>query len=140
MTFSDSGAHVSQIADSSIQTHLLAYWVREREAFTLEEGIRMLTDVPAQAWAFTGRGRVQEGFVADLNVLDPETVAPQLPTIEHDFPAGARRLVQKATGLRATIVAGEVVVDDGQPTDARPGKLLRNPLAQGESTAQAARA
>ena len=49
MTFSDSGAHVSQIADSSIQTHLLAYWVREREAFTLEEAIRMLTDVPARA-------------------------------------------------------------------------------------------
>src|SRR5262249_20702213 len=52
MTFSDSGAHVSQIADSSIQTHLLAYWVREREAFALEEAIHMLTDVPARAWSF----------------------------------------------------------------------------------------
>src|SRR5439155_21372791 len=66
MTFSDSGAHVSQIADSSIQTHLLAYWVRQREAFTFEEAIRMLTRVPATAWGFADRGVVREGFVADL--------------------------------------------------------------------------
>jgi N-acyl-D-aspartate/D-glutamate deacylase len=129
MTFSDSGAHVSQIADSSIQTHLLAYWVREREAFTLEEGVHMLTGVPARAWDFRDRGLVREGYVADLNVLDPATVAPELPTVVHDFPAGARRLLQKATGFRATIVSGEVVVDDGAPTGARPGKLLRNALA-----------
>jgi N-acyl-D-aspartate/D-glutamate deacylase len=126
MTFSDSGAHVSQIADSSIQTHLLAYWVREREAFTLEEAIRMLTDVPARAWDFSGRGLVREGYAADLNVLEPGTVAPELPTVEHDFPAGARRLVQKASGFRATIVAGDVVVDRGEPTGNRPGRLLRH--------------
>jgi N-acyl-D-aspartate/D-glutamate deacylase len=130
MTFSDSGAHVSQIADSSIHTHLLAYWVREREAFTLEHAIRMLTDVPARAWSFSDRGLVREGYVADLNVLDPHTVAPELPTVERDFPAGARRLVQKATGIRATLVGGQVVVDDGQLTDARPGTLLRNALAE----------
>ena len=76
MTFSDSGAHVSQIIDCSIQTHLLAYWVREREAFTLEEAVRMITLAPATAWGLADRGLVREGFVADLNVFDPDAVAP----------------------------------------------------------------
>ncbi len=119
MTFSDSGAHVSQISDASIQTHLLAYWVREREAFTLEEAVRMITLAPATAWGFADRGLVREGFVADLNVFDPDRVAPELPTVEHDLPAGARRLVQKATGFRATVVGGEVVL---AATASTPGR------------------
>ncbi len=125
MTFSDSGAHVSQIADSSIQTYLLSYWVRTKQAFTFEEAVRMLTSVPATAWGFTDRGVVREGAAADLNVVDPERVAPELPTVEHDLPAGARRLVQRSTGFRATIVAGEPVLVDGEPTGRLPGKLLR---------------
>ena len=72
---------------------------------------------------------MREGFVADLNVFDPDTVGPELPTVQHDLPAGARRLVQKATGFRATVVGGEVVLDDGEHTGARPGQLLRGPLA-----------
>jgi N-acyl-D-aspartate/D-glutamate deacylase len=129
MTFSDAGAHVSQIADSSIQTHLLAYWVREREAFTLEEAVRMITLVPATDWGFADRGLVREGFVADLNVFDPDRVGPELPTVEHDLPGGARRLVQKASGFRATVVGGRVVLRDGGHTGALPGRLLRGPLA-----------
>ena len=56
MTFSDSGAHMSQICDSSIHTHLLGYWVREQGEFTLEEGVRMITLAPALAWGFADRG------------------------------------------------------------------------------------
>jgi N-acyl-D-amino-acid deacylase len=130
MTFSDSGAHVSQIADSSIQTHLLAYWVRDRQAFTLEEAVRMLTSVPAGAWGFLDRGLVREGYAADLNVFDPSEVAPELPTVENDLPTGARRLVQKAAGFRATIVRGEIVLCDGEHTGALPGQLLRGPLVR----------
>ena len=118
MTFSDAGAHVSQISDVSIQTHLLAYWVRERQAFTLEEAVRMITLVPATAWGLADRGLVREGFVADLNVFDPDRVGPELPTVQHDLPAGARRLVQKATGFRATVVGGEVVLEEGEHTGA----------------------
>jgi N-acyl-D-aspartate/D-glutamate deacylase len=130
MTFSDSGAHVSQIADSSIQTYLLSYWVRTKEAFTFEEAVRMLTSVPAKAWGFADRGVVRTGAVADLNVVDPARVAPQLPTVEHDLPAGARRLVQRSTGFRATIVAGEPVLVDGEPTGRLPGSLLRGPVGR----------
>ena len=129
MTFSDSGAHVSLIMDSSIHTHLLAYWVRERKAFTLEEGVKMITLTPAMAWGFTDRGLLRQGCIADLNVFDPATIAPEIPTIEHDLPAGARRLKQKSKGIMATIVAGKVAFRHGDHTGALGGKLLRSTAA-----------
>lgn len=125
MTFSDAGAHVSQVSDCSIQTHLLAYWVRQRQAFTLEEAVQMLTLKPAIAWGFSDRGLLREGLVADVNVFDPETVSPQLPEIIDDLPGGGKRLTQRATGFLATVVAGEVVHRDGVHTGALPGRLLR---------------
>src|SRR5438552_9325867 len=130
VTFSDSGAHVSQIVDSSLQTHLLSHWVRERQVFTLEDAVRMLTLVPATHWGFADRGLVREGFVADLVVFDPDTIAPEMPEVAHDLPAGARRLVQKARGVAATVVHGEVLLRDGKHTGALPGRLLRGPLAR----------
>jgi len=130
VTFSDSGAHVSQIIDSSLQTHLLSHWVRERQVFTLEQAVRMLTLVPATYWGFADRGLVREGFAADLLVFDPETIAPEMPEVVHDLPAGARRLVQKAAGIAATVVNGEVLLRDGKHTGALPGRLLRGPLAR----------
>jgi N-acyl-D-aspartate/D-glutamate deacylase len=129
VTFSDSGAHVSQIMDSSLQTHLLAHWVRDQQAFTLEEAVRNLTLAPATAWHFADRGLVREGFVADLNVIDPERVAPTMPEVVSDLPGGAKRLVQSSTGIRSTIVAGEEILVDGKPTGALPGVLLRGRLA-----------
>ena len=129
-TFSDSGAHVSQLMDASLQTHLLSHWVRERQAFTLEQAVRMLTLVPATHWGFADRGLVREGFAADLIVFDPDTIAPEMPEVAHDLPAGAQRLVQRARGIAATVVNGEVVLRDGKPTGALPGRLLRGPLAR----------
>ena len=126
MTFSDSGAHVSQIMDSSIQTHLLAFWVRQRQELALEEAVRMLTSATADAWGFTDRGRLQAGMAADLNVFDPDTVAPSMPEVVTDLPGGARRLRQGATGFKATIVAGQVVLADGESTGVFPGRLLRD--------------
>ncbi len=126
MTFSDSGAHVSLIMDSSIHTHLLAYWVRERNAFSLEEAVKMITLTPAIAWGLTDRGLLRHGGIADINIFDPATLAPQVPTIEHDLPTGARRLKQKSTGIMATIIAGKVAFRDGEHTGALRGKLLRS--------------
>src|SRR6185295_17545319 len=129
MTFSDSGAHVSLIMDSSIQTHLLAYWMRERNAFTLEEAVKMITLTPAMAWGFRDRGLVRQGCIADLNVFDPATIAPEMPTIEYDLPTGARRLKQKSSGIKATIIGGQVAFRDGEHTGALGGKLLRSTAA-----------
>ncbi len=125
MTFSDAGAHVGQIVDASIQTHLLAYWVREREALSLEEAIQMITRRPADIWRLHDRGLLRQGFAADITIFDPETVAPDLPRVVRDLPGGARRLIQTAKGYKATIVNGHVFLRDGQPTEARRGQLLR---------------
>ena len=129
VTFSDSGAHVSQIMDSSLQTHLLSHWVREKEAMTLEDAVRQLSFVPASHWKLAGRGLLREGWNADVVVFDPQTVEPQVPELTYDLPAGARRLKQKANGFLATVVNGEVVLRNNEHTGALPGQLLRGPLA-----------
>jgi N-acyl-D-aspartate/D-glutamate deacylase len=125
MCFSDSGAHVSQIFDSSIYTYLLAYWVRERQAMTLEAAIQMMTSRPADIWRLRGRGRLAPGYAADITIFDPDTVAPAMPHVVEDLPGKAKRIEQHAVGFVATIVNGEVLIRDGEPTDARPGRLLR---------------
>ena len=130
VTFSDSGAHVSQLMDSSLQTHLLAHWVREKQAFTLEQAVRMLTLVPATHWGFADRGLIREGMAADLVVFDPDTIAAEMPEVVHDLPAGAKRLTQRCRGIAATVVNGEVLLLDGKHTGALPGRLLRGPLAR----------
>ena len=103
--------------------------MRDRQAIPFEHAIRKLTFDPATAWGFLDRGLVRQGFAADLNVIDPATVGPALPEVAHDLPAGARRLTQKAHGMAATVVAGEVVLRQGEHTGALPGRLLRGPLA-----------
>jgi N-acyl-D-aspartate/D-glutamate deacylase len=130
VTFSDSGAHVSQLMDSSLQTHLLSHWVRTKQAFTLEQAVRMLTLVPATLWGFADRGLIREGMAADFVVFDPDTIAAEMPEVVDDLPAGARRLVQRTRGVAATVVNGEVLLREGKPTGALPGRLLRGPLAR----------
>ena len=113
MTFSDAGAHVSQIADASIQTHLLGHWVRNEQALPLAEAVHMITAVPAAAWGFADRGSLAEGMVADINIFDPDTVGPEVPTLRSDLPGGGIRLIQRASGFRATLVGGQVTFRDG---------------------------
>ena len=72
---------------------------------------------------------MREGLAADVAVFDPATIAPNMPEIVHDLPAGAKRFKQTATGIKATVVNGEVLLEDNEHTGAAPGKLLRGPLA-----------
>jgi len=129
-TFSDSGAHVCQEMGSSLQTHLLNYWVRQRQAFTLEEAVRKLTFDNASAWEIHDRGLVRTGYRADLVVFDERRVRPAMPTVQTDLPGGARRLVQKAEGIAATVVNGQVTLENGEPTGRTPGVLLHGPGAR----------
>jgi len=129
-TFSDSGAHVCQEMGSSLQTHLLSYWVRQRQAFTLEEAVRKLTFDNASAWEIHDRGLVRTGYRADLVVFDERRVRPAMPTVQTDLPGGARRLVQKAEGIAATVVNGQVTLENGEPTGRTPGVLLHGPGAR----------
>lgn len=129
-TFSDSGAHVAQEMGSSLQTHLLSYWVRKRAAFTLEEGVKKITRDNALAWDLTDRGLVREGYRADLVLFEEDRIRPTLPTVERDLPGGARRLVQKAEGIRATLVNGAVAFENGEATGAFAGSVFKGQLAR----------
>ena len=129
-TFSDSGAHQAQEMGSSLQTHFLHYWVNRRGAFTLEQAVRKMTHDNAQAFALPGRGLVKNGYEADLVLFEADRVRPHVPKIETDLPGGARRLVQKADGIRATIVNGAVTLENGESTGTFSGEVIRGPFAR----------
>jgi N-acyl-D-amino-acid deacylase len=130
VTFSDSGAHVSQIMDSSLQTNVFSQWVREREALTLEQAVRMVSFDTANLWGLHDRGLLRPGMAADVCIFDPKTIAPDLPEVVSDLPAGAKRFKQTATGILATVVNGEVLLKANEHTGAASGELLRGPLAR----------
>jgi N-acyl-D-amino-acid deacylase len=123
----DGGAHYGMICDASFPTFLLAHWARDREAgrFSVAEAVRQLTSVPARVAGLADRGRIAVGYKADLNVIDHAALRLHRPVIAYDLPAGGRRLDQTADGYVATIVSGELIAENGVPTDARPGKLIR---------------
>lgn len=123
----DGGAHYGMICDASFPTYMLAYWARDRASgrLTVAEAVRELTSVPARVAGLSDRGRIAVGYKADLNVIDHAALTLHKPVIAHDLPAGGRRLDQTADGYVATIVSGEVIAENGVPTDSRPGKLIR---------------
>ncbi|HSR55589.1 MAG TPA: amidohydrolase family protein, partial [Alphaproteobacteria bacterium] len=128
VTFGDSGAHIATIVNP-VQADLLGNWVRQRQAITLEAAVRKITFDIAAFWGLAKRGLLREGWHADICVFDPETIAPDLPELVHDLPTGAARILQKAIGIKETIVNGEVLMRGTQHTGALPGRLLRGSLA-----------
>ncbi|MDA2990415.1 MAG: amidohydrolase family protein [Actinomycetota bacterium] len=123
----DGGAHYGMICDASYPTFVLAHWARDRASGRLPvaEAVRQLTSVPARVAGLADRGRIAVGYKADLNVIDHDRLTLHRPVIAHDLPAGGRRLDQTADGYVATLVSGEVIAENGVPTSARPGKLIR---------------
>lgn len=122
---SDAGAHAALECGYGFSTHLLGYWVREKQLISLPEAVRKLTSMLADQLGFTDRGRIQEGLAADLVLFDPETINCLPPTIEQDLPADAKRFVQKASGIHYTIVNGDVLMENGEHTGNYPGHVLR---------------
>jgi N-acyl-D-amino-acid deacylase len=122
----DSGAHVGLIMDAGQPTWLLADWVRDRQVMSLEEAVRRLTSDTADLFGITGRGRLVEGAFADVNVIDLDALALPLPTVQRDFPLGASRYVQRASGYEATIINGSVFMEQGEHTGALTGVTLRS--------------
>jgi N-acyl-D-aspartate/D-glutamate deacylase len=121
----DAGAHTSQTCDVGVPTFTLAYWVRYRRAIALEAAVRKLTFDPASIWGLGGRGLVQPGWYADLNVIDLDRLDLGPLEVRHDLPGGAVNLSQGALGYCATIVNGQVLMRDGVHTGALPGRVLR---------------
>ncbi|HUP85997.1 MAG TPA: amidohydrolase family protein [Acidimicrobiales bacterium] len=126
---SDGGAHCGLICDVSMPTSLLTHWVRDRtrgERITVEQAVHLQTGRTAEIYAFTDRGTLEPGKRADVNLIDLDNLVLHAPEMAFDLPAGGRRLIQKVDGYRATFVAGEQTYDDGKPTGARPGALVRS--------------
>ncbi len=124
---SDGGAHVGFISDGSFPTFLLAYWARDakEQVFAVPEIIRRLTSDTARAAGLHDRGVLRPGLRADVNVIDMAALGLDAPRMVADLPAGGRRLLQRARGYVATIVAGAVTYRDGAATGALPGRLVR---------------
>ncbi len=123
---SDGGAHVQFQSGFGFSTRLLAEWVRDKKVMSLEQAVRRLTFNSASVFGLYDRGLLRPGMAADITIFDPDTVRPLPLEVVHDFPTGAKRIKEPAAGIRATVVNGEVLMEDGKHTGALPGRVLRN--------------
>ena len=128
MGLADGGAHCAIICDGSIPTTNVTLWTRDRSRgakLPLEVIVQKQTRDTARLYGMYDRGVVAAGYKADLNVIDYDRLRVRQPEIVHDLPGGAKRLIQRADGYVATIVSGQVVMREGEPTQARPGRVVR---------------
>jgi N-acyl-D-aspartate/D-glutamate deacylase len=127
---SDAGAHVDMLSMFDYPVALLAL-ARQRQALSVQEVVRLLTSVPADLYGLKGRGRIADGYRADLVLFDPQTVAPGRVSWQNDFPGGAGRLSGAPIGIESVFVNGVEIVNGGSLTGARPGRLLRSGVDTG---------
>ena len=123
---SDAGAHLDRMCGAPYTTAFLGDCLRGRRLASLEAAIAMLTDAPARLFGLRERGRIEQGWHADVVVFDPETVDSGTMRLVEDLPGGSARLFADAVGVDHVLVNGQPIVSGGQPTDARPGTLLRS--------------
>ncbi len=124
----DGGAHTGTICDASMPTFMLTHWTRDRsrgELLPLEYVVQKQTRDTARLYGLADRGTVEPGALADFNLIDYDALTLGAPFVTNDLPAGGRRLLQKASGYVATIKAGTVTFEHGEPTGALPGRLVR---------------
>jgi N-acyl-D-aspartate/D-glutamate deacylase len=128
MGLGDGGAHVGTICDASFITTLFTHWGRDRsrgERIDLPTLVKRQTHDTARAVDLHDRGTLEPGMKADINVIDFDNLRVRVPEIVHDLPLGGARLQQKADGYLATVVSGQVTYENGEATDALPGRLVR---------------
>jgi N-acyl-D-aspartate/D-glutamate deacylase len=125
---SDGGAHCGIICDASFPTYLLSHWTRDRtrgERLSIPFVVASQARKTALSVGLKDRGAIGAGYKADLNVIDYDRLNLRPPEVHYDLPMGGRRLLQPIDGYDATIVSGIITQRGGQPTGARPGRLVR---------------
>jgi N-acyl-D-aspartate/D-glutamate deacylase len=130
MGLSDAGAHCGLVCDSSMPTFMLTHWARDRKRgpkLALEEVVRAQTSTTAAFYGLQDRGMLHPGLKADVNVIDFDRLRLHAPEMQYDLPADGRRLMQRVEGYAATIVSGEITLENDQATGTLPGKLIRGP-------------
>lgn len=139
MGLGDGGAHYGLIVDSTYPTFVLQHWARDRvgRRLTLAQAVKAMTSQPASVLGFSDRGLIAPGKKADINVIDHAAMRMDAPRVVSDLPGGGRRLDQQAHGYRYTIVNGEVILKDDEPTGNLPGRLVKGAGATSKATAVA---
>jgi len=122
---SDAGAHMGYDARFGYATAFLGRWVRDHGIMPLEEAVAKLTFRVASIFGLNDRGLLRPGMAADIAVFDPATINTLEPEYAQDLPANETRMIQRAVGVPYTVVNGELVIENGAPTGAYPGKVLR---------------
>ena len=125
----DGGAHADRDDGSEWSTYFLSKWVRDAELFTLEEGVRRITSVPARVCGLDDRGTIAPGFGADLVLLDLEHLKLGTKSIVRDLPAEGERWRAEVEGIERVIVNGEAIVESNKITGQLPGAVLRTRAA-----------
>ncbi|MFH9006661.1 amidohydrolase family protein [Streptomyces afghaniensis] len=123
---SDAGAHLDRMCGAPYTTRFLGDCLRGRKLVGLEQAVKMLTDDPARLFGLRQRGRVREGWHADLVLFDPERIDAGPATLVHDLPGDSPRLDSRALGVRAVWVNGVEAIRDDVVTGAVPGRVLRS--------------
>ncbi|MGW0695801.1 N-acyl-D-amino-acid deacylase family protein [Streptomyces sp. NPDC002738] len=123
---SDAGAHLDRMCGAPYTTRFLGDCLRGRKLVPLEQAVKMLSDDPAQLFGLRDRGRIQEGFHADLVLFDPERIDAGPATLLHDLPGDSPRLDSKAIGIVSVRVNGVETLRDDKVTGAVPGTVLRS--------------
>jgi len=128
LSLSDGGAHCGVICDAGMPTYLLTHWVRDRdrgERLALEMAVKRQTKDTADLYGMGDRGVLAPGMKADINLIDFDGLRLHAPEMVFDLPADGRRFVQHVDGYKYTIVSGEVTFENGEPTGAMPGRIVR---------------
>jgi N-acyl-D-aspartate/D-glutamate deacylase len=123
---SDAGAHLDRMCGSPYTTEFLADAIRGKKLATLEEAVRLITDVPAQYFGLRERGRLEVGFHADVVLFDPNTIGAGPIELVTDLPGDSSRLYADACGVEAVFVNGVRTVANGVSTGNLPGTLMRS--------------
>jgi len=123
---SDAGAHLDRMCGAPYTTEFIGDCIRGRQLISMEQAVHHITDIPARLFGLKERGRIAEGWIADVVLFDPDTIDSEEAALVEDMPGNSKRLYAGAKGIEKVFVNGRLTIDGGKPTGDLPGKVLRS--------------